>query len=359
MTILDRYITKDFLIFFFLILVSLTGLFLIIDFFEKIRMFLSNNASLYQVASFFFFRIPFAVSQFIPVAVLLAVLITFSTLSRHSEIIAMKATGISLYRTSLPVIIITVFICIFAFFIGEFITPKANDRADMIKFIEVQKREAHGTFKQNQIWYRGTNAIYNFKYFDPDNAVLKGISINNFDKNFCLTKRIDAEWAEWKNGGWIFYNLLITRYVKDGFPVLERLSSQKIDLSEKPDDFKIVQKDADKMGYMELKDYIHKIQSEGYDVSRYLVDMHGKIAFSFVSLILVIIGISFSLKSERSGGMAMSISIGILTGFSYWIVHAFFLSLGHSGSLPPFLSAWFANIAFSLAALILFLRVKT
>lgn len=359
MTILDRYILKEFVVFFLLILVSYTGLFLIIEFFEKIRMFLSNHASAYHIASYFFYSLPFMISQIIPVAVLLASLITYSSLSRHSEIVAMKACGISLYRTSAPIIAVVMIICIFAFFIGEFITPKANQRADDIKYIDIQKKEPLGTFKQNQIWYRGTNTIYNFKYFDPEKNILKGITINFLDKNFNLTMRIDAERAEWKDSGWFFYNILITKYGTGDFPSLQRIASQKINLLERPDDFKIVQKDADKMGYMELKNYIIKIRAEGYDVTRYIVDMYGKMAFSFVSLILAIIGISFAVKSERSSGIALSFGIGIVIGFSYWIVYAFFMSLGRSGTMPPFLSAWLANIIFSSAAIIMFVRVKT
>jgi lipopolysaccharide export system permease protein len=359
MTILDRYIAKEFFSYFLLLLASFVGLFFTVDFFEKIRMFLSNHASAYQVAAFFFYRLPFMISQIIPVAVLLAALITFSSLSRHSEITAMKASGVSLYRACLPVLAATFVIAVFAFFISESVTPKANQRADDIKYIEIQKKELQGSFKQDQIWYRGTDGIYNFKWFDPEKNVLKGITINYLDRDFNLTMRIDAERAEWDNDGWTFHNLLITRYQRAGFPTLERKASQKVALPEKPDDFKIVQKDADKMGYTELKRYIRKIRDEGYDVTRYLADLHSRISFAFVSLILAVIGISFSLKSERSGGIALSIGIGIAIGFSYWIVHAFFLSLGRSGALPPLLSAWTANIIFAAAALFLFTRVRT
>ena len=87
--------------------------------------------------------------------------------------------------------------------------------------------------------------------------------------------------------------------------------------------------------------------------------MHGKIAFTFLSIILVLIGISFSLKSERSGGIAQSIGTGIAIGFSYWIVYAFTINIGRAGTIPPLLSAWIADIIFGSAAVIMFLRVRT
>jgi lipopolysaccharide export system permease protein len=359
MTILDRYVTKEFVRLFILVLALFTSLFLIVEFFERIRMFLSNNASFMQILSYFFFMIPMMISQTIPATVLLTALLTFSTLARNSEILAMKANGISLYRMSLPVFILSLLICILAFLNSELVTPYCNQKASNIVYVEVQKREPLGTFKQNQLWYRGQSGIYNFRIFDPKTNIIQGITINYFDKNFTLTSRIDAEKAEWKDNKWVFYNLLITRFGGE-FPSLEWVASKVIDLPEKPADFNLVQKKAEQMGFVELKNYIRKLQAEGYDATRYLVDMHGKIAFTLVIIILITIGISFSLiRTERSGGVMQSIGVGIIIGFSYWIVHAFSMSIGRSGSIPPFLSAWFANIVFGVASVIMFLRVKT
>ena len=359
MSILDRYISKEFIRMFLLVIASFLSLYLIIDFFERIRMFLSNNASFYQIASYFFFKVPMIISQTMPAAVLLASLLTFGMLSKHSEIIAMKANGVSLYKTSFPVIIISVIVCIFTFLFNEFITPYANQKSEYIKLVEVQTRKKLGSFKQNQMWYRSKDAIYNFNIFDPVTNTLKGITINYLDRNFALLMRIDAKEAKWENAKWVFHNLLITRFPAGDFSTIERFTSKVVNLPEKPSDFKVVQKDAEKMGYLELKNYIKKIQSEGYDATRYLADLHGKIAFPVISIILAIIGISFSLRSERSGWVAQSIGAGIIIGFSYWIVFAFALSLGRSGTLPPLLAAWTANLVFGFAAAVMFFRVRT
>lgn len=360
MIILDRYISKEFVKLFFLILVSFTVLFLIIDLFERMRMFLSHNATFYQVASYLVFMIPMIISQAVPVAVLLASLITFSQLSRYSEILAMKANGISLYRTSIPAIVIAIIICLLSFLFNEFITPYSNERSNFIKLVEIQKQKPLGSFKQDQIWYRGANGIYNFKMFDSETNTLNGITINYLDNNFLPRMRIDAEYARWENNRWVFYNLMISRFESGQFPSLEWVTTKVIDLPERPDDFTAVQKDASKMGYMELWRYIKRLQNEGYDAARYLVDMHGKVSFTLVSVILVIVGISFSLmKSERSGGIMQCIGIGIVIGFSYWIVHAFAMSLGRSGTIPPALSAWIANLILGSIAIAMYLRVKT
>jgi len=359
MNILDRYILKEFIKIFTLILVSLTGLYLITDFFERIRMFLSNNATLGQMVSYSLLNIPMILSQMIPVAVLLGTLLSFGLLSKNYEITAMKANGVSLYRISLPIIILSFAICIAAFLLSEFITPYTTQKVKYIKLVEIQKREKLGSFKQNQIWYRSENGIYNFSMFDPRTNTLKGIRINLFNRDMNLYERIDAKEAQWEDGRWVFKNLLVTTFPEDGFPLLEKISSRVIDLSESPSDFMTVQKSTEEMGLVELNSFIKKTRSEGYNTTKDRTDMHGKIAFPLVSVILAILGISFSLRSERSGGVAQSIGTGIIIGFSYWIVFAFTISLGRSGTIPPLLAAWAANFIFGIAALIMFMRVKT
>ena len=359
MKILDRYVIVEFLRNLLFITASFVSLFLIIDFFEKIRMFLSNHATFQQMAAHFLFRIPMILSQTMPVAVLLASLIVFGYLSRHNEITAMKANGISLYRISLPVLAIAASVCILVFLLSEWVTPYTNERAEHIRLIDVQKRKALGSFKQDQIWYRGQRGIYNFRLFDVQNNTLQGITIYYLDQEMNLLMRLDAERGEWKDGRWLFRNILVTRFPSGDFPELIKVASQVVDIPETPKDFKVVQKDVETMGYGELNRYIRKLQTEGYDATRYIVDLHGKIAFSLVSLILAVIGISFSLRSGRSGSITQGIGVGLIIGFSYWLVFAFGMSLGRSGTLPPVIAAWFGNILFGCASVWLILRIKT
>jgi len=359
MKTLDRYLTTEFARTLLFVALCFTSLFLIVDFFEKTRMFLSNQATFRQMAAHFLFLVPAMLSQTLPAAVLIASLIVCGNLSRHSEITAMKANGISLYRISLPILTIAASICLLVFVLNEWVTPYTNERAEHIRLVEVQKRQSLGSFKQDQIWYRGQKGIYNFKLFDVQSGILHGITLYYLDQEMNLIMRLDAERGEWVGGRWHFHNVLMTRFPDGEFPAIVKTATHVADIPEKPEDFKVVQKDVTTMGYFELKRYIRKLQTEGYDVTRYLVDLQGKIAFSLVSLILAVIGISFSLRSERHGGIAQGIGTGLLIGFSYWLIYAFGMSLGKSGTLPPLLAAWFGNILFGCASVWLFLRIKT
>jgi lipopolysaccharide export system permease protein len=357
--LLDKYILKEFLKILVITVLSFIALFLIVDFFDKIRMFLSNNASVSQIASYFVYSIPMIISYIFPPAVLLATLMTFSSLSKFNEITAMKANGINVYRISLPLIIFAAMAAVFLFYFSELISPASVQKTEYIVKVEVQKQKTLGFFKQNEIWYHGENAVYNFKMFDVDKDTIRGVTINYLNPDFTLMSRIDAQSAEWKNNQWVFYNLLITRFDNNNNPVLEWSKEKVINIPEKPNDFKVMQKDVEKMGYFELSKYVKKIRLEGYDVTKYLVELQGKIAFPMVILIMVFIAVPFSLRSERSGGVMQSIGLGIFIGFSYWIVHAFCMSLGRSEILPVFLAAWGANILFAALAAVLFYRVHT
>lgn len=360
MKILDRYIIQEFSKLFAMITITFILLYLIIDFFNRARMFLSNNATIEQMILYSFFSIPISISFTLPSAVLLTTLMIYGSFSKSNEITAMKSNGISLYRISLPALVFSVFIAVILFFFSELIIPASIQKTEYIKKIEIQKRQSLGSFKQNELWYRSDNAIYNFKLFDVNNNTLHGIIINyiNLD-DFKLKMRIDAKKAEWKDGHWVFYNTLTTAFDENDSPIMKREERTIISLPENPDDFKIIQKDAEQMGYFELRKYTNKIQNEGYDVTRYKTDLHGKIAFPFVTIILVFIGVFFSLRSERSGGMMQSIGIGIFIGFSYFFIHAYGISLGRSGMIPPILGGWSANIIFIIASVYLFHKART
>ena len=139
MRLLDKYILKEFLRFFVITIISFVALFLIVDFFEKIRMFLSNNASIFQMASYFVYSIPMILSYILPPAVLLTTLMTFGSFSKFNEITAMKANGINIYRISLPAIIFAAIMAVFLFYFNELITPAAVQKTEHIVHVEVQK----------------------------------------------------------------------------------------------------------------------------------------------------------------------------------------------------------------------------
>lgn len=359
MRTIDTYILKEFARNLVLIILSLIVLYLIVDFFQRIRMFISNGATLPQMTAYFIYSLPMILVQMTPVSVLLASLITFGILSRNCELVALRAAGVSLYRAATPLVLIAVGIAALSFMVSEFVTPWSNQRVKHTKYIEIQNRGQAGTFKQYQIWYRGKEGIYNFAVFDPHEGVLRGIKINYLDRSMNMIKTIDAAEGYWRDEAWVFQDLMITTFPEGQFPSVERVASAVVDIPEKPPDFLAVQREPDEMGFAELGRFIAKIRSEGYDATPYRVDLHGKVAFPVVSILMAVLGLCFAARFERSGGVAQGIGIGIATGLSYWLFFAFAVSLGRSGVLPPMLSAWAANMVFLAGTVLLLRRVRT
>ena len=219
---------------------------------------------------------------------------TFGTFSKNNEIVAMKANGVSLYRMAAPVMVIGIVISIVLFFFSEFVTPASYYRARIHSLGGSAEAKGPGNLQTEPDLVSGIARGFTIsRCFDIETNTLHSITINYLNGNFVLKERIDAESAVWQNNRWIAKNVLVTTFRQGAFPLLERSASKAIDLPETPEDFKTVQKDADKMGFFELWKYIKKLQSEGYDATRYVVDLHGKIAISLVSILLVVIGVCF------------------------------------------------------------------
>ena len=357
MSILSRYVGREFLKLFFLSLSAFIVIYLVVDILDNINNFIIRRVPVSTTANFFLFKVPFIAVQVAPVATLLSSLVTLGTLSRNGELVAMMAGGISLYKPITPIIGISILISIVSFAATESILPYTNQRVKYIKNT-MKKRSLVAYFKQNRIWYRSKDAIYNIDLLAPERNILKGITIYYLGKDFNLTSRIDAETAEWVEGKWSFHEVSLRKFDDGEEVTMKRWHKKIIPIPEVPDDFKIVEKRTDEMSCADLRSYIKKIRSEGYDATKYLVDMHAKFAFPFVSLIMPLLGIPFALKTGRAKGIVGGVGISVVISIGYWIMLSFSLSLGHSGVLPPVVSAWISNFTFLMLGIFMLMNIR-
>lgn len=357
MPILAKYISREFLKTLLISLGAFIAIYLVVDIFQGMRMFMDFKPPFYIVAKLYLLKIPKIVSQVTPVAVLLSTLLTLGLLSKNSEITAMKSSGISLYIIVSPILAIALMISIFSFLFSEYIVPYTNKEVRFIERVTVRRETPKSFFKQNKIWYRGDNSIYNIQLFEPDANTLKGITIYYIDNGFKLTKRIDAREARWDGTTWRFYDAKEETFTNGQIPVII-YKEIPIKLPESPEDFKIEKRETEDMGYAELKEYLKKLRKEGYDSTTLSSDLYSKISFPFTSLIMVFIGIPFALKGGRTGGIAFGVGISVLIGFGYWLIMSLGISLGRVEALPPLLAAWGANIVFGLAGILMMMGVE-
>jgi lipopolysaccharide export system permease protein len=134
---------------------------------------------------------------------------------------------------------------------------------------------------------------------------------------------------------------------------VEQFRELRLELPQRPSDFQYLAKPPEEMTWGELSQYVAKIRREGYDATRYLVDLYAKIAFPCTSLVMTILGIGVALYQGKRGGIATGVAVSVALAFVYVLVFHFLLSLGYAGKLPPVLAAWIPNAFFALAGLFL------
>ena len=356
----DFYLMRTFLIYLFPTLLICLGLFYLFTFFELIDDLVANDQSYALLAEYFLYLLPHALMLLIPISMLIATLTTFGLLEKTAQLIAFKASGISLYRLVVPVVMVALLVSTATFLLQEYVLPYANQRQDNLRNL-IQGRPIQTFYQPGRNWIFGEdNRLYNYNYFDPDRNLFAEISIYEIDiSGSKLNRHIYAYRSSWdrERQAWSFRQGWIRDLTDEqgGFTPFEETW---LDLPEKPDYFVREVKESSKMTYMELSQYLNDLQEAGLEVDHLRTDLHTKIALPFVSLIMTILGVPFALSIGRKGALH-GIAVGVSLGIFYWGAFGVFGVLGTNGLLAPLLAAWGPNLVFGSSSLILLLSART
>lgn len=355
MNIINRHIASEILKFFILILVGVVVIYLVVDFFEKLDNFVEAQVSGQKIALFFLMNIPFVIFQITPLAVLLAVLVVFGLMNKHSEIIALRAGGVSRFTILKPAMAVGLVFSAALFLFADIMVPMTMEKANKIWLGEVRKKELVTT-RRNNIWLRGRQQLTKIKHFRPERKTIHGVTIYKFDSQFNMISRLDAKNGAYRDNHWHLKNIMLQER-PDGSSEFTTtfLAKIKADIDIDLEDFQQVVKQPLEMRFAELLTYIQDLESEGYDASINRVDLHAKISFPLVCLILTMIGSGLILRPGDKEGLPIKIAMGLGIAFLYWILHSFFVSLGYGGVLFPMLAAWMTNIIFAGVSAVLLL----
>ncbi len=358
MNLINRYIISEVTKYFLLSLLSVLCIFIAIDYLGTMDDFIEAGISLLRAFHYVVLKIPFIITQAMPVILLLAILIVFGLMSIHNEIIIINSSGISIYALVKPVIVLAVLASLLSFFLDEHIVPVTMLKANNIKNQEIKKKKT-AKFKNYNIWFKHHRMITHIKYFDPSNSTIMGLSNYLFDEDFRLVQRIDAREGVFADGKWELQNCMVQKLDqgKDTYQVSLHAALQE-DLGLNPDDFFQGIQNSVEMGFRDLMALVRKVEAEGYDATTYRVDLYAKSAYPFTCIIMALVGISLTARKKLTDGIAISISYGIGIGFLYYVFHNFCVSLGYGGVLPPFISAWMANLIFLSGCIVLLLNAE-
>lgn len=353
--LLDKYIVKEFLRNFVLILIALVLIAELIEATQLVDDLFRNKASVSVLFQYLKFNIPQWIFYVVPVTALTTTLVTFGTLTKNSEVIAMKSSGISLYRIALPIVIVAMLLSVFAFWLQDFILPITNKIAHDYK--DALKGNPRQSFTTRH-WIAGTDGFYNYDLFDLQKGRLFGFSIFQMDLDeFVLQKRIYAREAFYKDKVWQLQNGWQRTFEK-GKVNYQTFRTMEMTLPVSPEFFTAEQQLPSEMNFGELQGYIEKMKQRGYDFVRFAVDLQAKLSFPTVSLILTLIAIPFSFTTGKRGAL-FGIGLSIVMGIVFWFFLALTKSLGYLEILNPFLAAWTPNILATLLALYLLFKLRT
>jgi lipopolysaccharide export system permease protein len=348
--ILDRYLLREFTTYLVLGLLGFITIFIVVDIFEKIDVFLDHRADAGLVVRFYLFRIPEVVVQMLPVALLLATFLSLGQLNKFGELTAMRAVGLSLVRILLPVFGVAWAAVAGALLLNEAVVPGANQERDRIYHEQIQRLRRETATERADVTYLGEGGriFYMRLYMVPEQRMHE-VSMQEF-RGGHLVRRLDAAEATWNGRRWVFRSGYL-RTFEDGAESARPFGRLAVNgIAEHPEDFAKEVRNPDEMNYLELRGYVDKLRASGARVANYLVDLHLKLAFPLVNFVVVLIGASLATRL-RMQSAALGFGLSVAIAFVYYAFMRAGQALGHNGALPPYLAAWLGDAVFGLVGI--------
>ncbi len=364
--IVDRYLSREFLTFFVYGLALTTVVVIVGDLMTTLDRYIRQKPPFWYIVEHYLYRTPPFVYQGLHIVVLMSTILLFVNLSRSNELTALKAGGISLYRVSLPVFGLAALITVSALAFQETLLPVLNQKGTEVDESKIKRRTLPHLRKRAQIWYRGREGaggesrIYHIELLDPGNRSMTGVSVLELDQDFGLRRRWDARRMQWRESdqSWELSDGSRREFQRGEADRPQPFRELAVRFPERLEDFAQVPRAPDVMNYVELQEYIQRLQEGGHKVGKYLVDLYAKMSYPFAHLIMALVGIPFALHSPRAGRL-IGIALCLALGLGYFLVHSAAVALARTEILPPLLAAWSANVLFGTLGLYLFLRART
>jgi lipopolysaccharide export system permease protein len=345
--ILEKYLLSEFLNILILSVLASTGLFLVFDTFERMKVFLSHDTPLLTALSYLGLKIPLIIQLMLPISTLISTLVSVGRLTQKSEITAMRACGLSIKQIYKPILLFSVILSGIMFLNGEFMVPYATQRGEEIFQFEIKQKHLTGSLDRSNFWYREGNSVINIGFYDTVERTINGVTILDFTPDFRLHRRIDAIKGTYFDSPYIKWNL--DSVIESGGPSGEKFTINSFERTpfetqKTPRDLYDLQRESDTFSFIDLKNYINKLKSEGVPTRAYEVDLLSKLSFPLVCIIASLLAIPFSIKNSRQGSVTKNFIIGVSLGFAYYILHALSISFASAGFIPILLGVFAANV---------------
>jgi lipopolysaccharide export system permease protein len=352
---LDRYVLGAFFRIFGVTALGFPLLVIIIDLTDTLDTYLSREIPVKDVAISYLYFVPESLFMILPASVLFATVFTIGALTRHSEITAAKASGVSFYRIIAPIGFGALLAAAVGVVVGE-IVPVANARRNEI----LGEKDARGTEQRHSFAHIAEDGrTYTVGSLDASIGRMTRVEIQRrgTGPDYPTVITLASE-GEWRNG-WQLRNGVIHVLPSDT-TVLSVKFAAMIDrgMTERPVDLLQDPKAPDEMPREQLARYIRGMERSGVDVNALRVDQMLRIAIPATCLIIFLFGAPLATSNQR-GGAAFGIGISLATTVLFLMLVQLTKAIGGEGVLTPEVAAWLPSIVFGLAGFVLLARVRT
>ena len=351
---MDWYIIKKFLGTYFFAIALIISIAVVFDVNEWIDNFINNKAPIKAIVFDYYANfIPYFSNLFSPLFVFISVIFFTSKLAENSEIIAMMSTGMSFKRLLRPYMISAAIISIMTYGMGAYVIPKGN--VTRLNFEDQYKKKKKQEYVRNVQVEVDSGVIAYMERYENYNKTAYRFSLDKFvDKK--LVSHLTARSATYDTttvNKWTLKNYMIREMdgMRETITKGERLDSI---IKMEPQDFLIMKGKQETMTSSELSAYIERQRRRGFaNIKEFEIEYHKRIAMSFASFILTIIGVSLSSRKVK-GGMGMYLGVGLALSFSYILFQTVSATFAVNGNASPFLAVWVPNIVYTFIAIYLY-----
>lgn len=352
MRILDRYILKSIISIFLSCIFIFLFLYVVIDLLSNLDEVLKHQATLMLLVRYYLSYLPIMFVQVAPFACLLSTVYTFAKLNHNNEIIAMRSSGLSIFAIARNGLIFGFLISLAVFWVNDRFVPVSLVENQKLK-IQIEEGLTKGKPKKNEsinnlTLYGLKNRLFFISRFSPVEKTMEGITLLEQDENQNLTKKIIATKGVYQAGLWKFYQCITYKFDQNGQVIDEPgyLEEEIMSIPETPADLASLRQKPEQMNIRQMQDYIWMLSKSGATtvIRNLKVDLYQRFTSPFTSIIIILLGIPFSLlMRKRATGMS-SIGVSIIVGFLYYVLDAICLAIGKSGLIFPVLAASLSHL---------------
>ena len=355
---LDRYVFSEFWKIFTMTALGFPLLIIIIDLTDNLDKYLNRQLPRDQIALSYLYFIPDSMFLVMPAAVLFATVFSIGALTRHAEITAAKASGISFYRLTLPIYLGAVFAAGAALALGELVPITNAKRADLLE----EKKFRPGSDRYNFAFAAERGRVYKIGSLNSDKGRIEGLEIERKGNGMDYpTYVLIADQGEWKpRRGWALtkgaIHVIPSDTLTDVTFVFDSLQDRS--MIEAPLELMATPKAPQEMGYQALSRYISALERSGGDANELRVERALKLAIPITCIIIALFGAPLATSTQR-GGAAYGIGISLATTVIFLMLIQLTKAVGAKGIIPPEVAAWMPNALFAVIGTVMLARVRT